>query len=282
MARACPSWRKLHQIYGSEDWGAIVALALQGLALAISTGASLLYFKALTLYLTRAFPFLPIQVWSLLVGFVAGFMGLMCVCFLVTAANLWHSSLILRWRVVQQMMDKLDWSCLHLALDVGCGSGMLLNTVASRLKKQRAGGHVVGVDLWLDRGSKSMSSTLQSAAFEQVHEYVTCKSGDPRSLPFEDDHFDGVMSALCLHKLGSEYGPRTTAANCERLKGLQEIVRVLKPGGQGILWDLCHVPEYAIRLEQLNMCDVKVSSCIPAFMMQSHILTFKKPLHLIH
>lgn len=208
-------------------------------------------------------------------------MALMCACFLVTAVNLWYSGLILHCNVAHQMVDMTDWSTVCHALDVGCGSGMLLNAVALQLKKERVGGRVVGVDLWLDGGSahgKTMSATLRNSAMEEVHEYVTCKSGDPRSLPFDDDHFDIVVSALCLHKLGSEYGPRSLSAAHERFKGLQEMVRVLKPGGQAILWDLCHVPEYALKLEQLNMQDIKVSRCISAFMMQSHILSFKKPL----
>ncbi|MCO5610806.1 hypothetical protein L7F22_065047 [Adiantum nelumboides] len=193
------------------------------------------------------------------------------------SANLWYSSLILPWHVGQQMLEMVDWSYVCEALDIGCGSGMLLNAVAMRLKKEHTGGSVIGVDLWLDGDGKSMSSTLQSAVLEQVHQYVMCKTGDPRSLPFEDDQFDLVVSALCLHKLGSDCGPQSTEACCERLKGLQELVRVLKPGGQAVLWDLCHVLEYASKLEDLNMCNVKVSNCIPAYMMQSHIVSFKKP-----
>lgn len=280
MAKVGRSCKELHRIYGSEEWGSIVPLFLQGVALAISTAASILYFNTLCLYLTRSFPFLSIQVWSLLAGFVAGLMGLMCVCFWVTAANLWHSSVILRWHVAQQMIDMVDWSCVRRALDVGCGQGMLLNAVASRVKKEGVGGQVVGVDLWLEEGgSKSLSSALENAALEQVHALVTCRSGDARSLPFDDGHFDAVVSALHMHKLGSENGPGSMAAKHERFKGLEEVVRVLKPGGQGIVWDLCHVPEYVIKLEQLHMCDVEVSSCIPAYMMQSHILSFRKPLY---
>ncbi|KAH7438488.1 hypothetical protein KP509_04G017000 [Ceratopteris richardii] len=202
----------------------------------------------------------------------------MCVCFLVTAANLLYSSLILRWRIAEQMLDMLDWSYVHEVLDVGCGSGILLNAVGLRLKKERAGGGcAVGVDLWLEGGKKSMSFTLQNASLEIVDEYVTCKTGEPRNLPFEDDHFDAVVSAMCLHKLSSESGPRSAEACEERLKGLQEIVRVLKPGGKAVIWDLCHVNEYAVKLKDLHMSDVKVSSCIPAYMMQSHIVSFKKP-----
>lgn len=278
MAKAMSSWRQLHKIYGSDDSSSIISLAVQGCALGVSACACAFYFKALTAFLTTSFPFLPIQAWSFLAGLVGGLMALLSVCFLVTALNLWYCGLILRWKVAQRMVALVDWSSVYQALDVGCGSGILLNVVATQLKKERVGGRVVGVDLWLDGGDgRTMSSTLRNSAMEGVHEYVTCKSGDARNLPFMDDHFDVVLSALCLHKLGKEYGPRTSFATFERLKGLQEIVRVLKPGGQAIIWDLCHVPEYAHKLKEQNMLDVEVSECFPAFMMQSHILSFKKP-----
>ncbi|MCO5578259.1 hypothetical protein L7F22_032098 [Adiantum nelumboides] len=277
MAIQNRSWKALYRVYGTSERRSIMTLSLQGLAFAICAVASLFFFRDLTIYLTWSFVFLPVQVWSLLTGFFAGLMALMSVCFLVTAANLWYSSLILPWHVGQQMLEMVDWSYVCEALDIGCGSGMLLNAVAMRLKKEHTGDSAIGVDLWLDGDGKCMSSTLQTAALEQVHQYVMCKTGDPRSLPFEDDQFDLVVSALCLHKLGSDCGPRSTEACYERLKGLEELVRVLKPGGQAVVWDLCHVLEYASKLEDLNMCNVKVSNCIPAYMMQSHIVSFKKP-----
>lgn len=279
MAITFHRWRQLHGIYGSDDSKTIITLALQGSVLGASAGGCFLYFKTVTVFLTKSFPFLPVQVWSLLAGFVGGLMVLMSACYLVTAVNSWYCGLILRWKVAQRMVGLVDWSSVYTALDVGCGSGKLLNAVASQLKKERVGGRVVGVDLWLDGDNqRSMSATLRNSAMEGVHEYVTCKNGDARNLPFMDEYFDVVVSALCLHKLGEEYGPRTSLAASERSKGLQEVVRVLKPGGQAVIWDLCHVPEYVHKLqEQLNMQDVEVSECFPAFMMQSHIVSFKKP-----
>jgi hypothetical protein len=60
-------------------------------------------------------------------------------------------------------------------------------------------------------------------------------------------YFDVVSSALYnLHEPG-------TAAD-QRIKGLEEIVRVLKPGGFGVVWDLqVRVLEYRKRLHQLGM-----------------------------
>ncbi|KAK9938190.1 hypothetical protein M0R45_014943 [Rubus argutus] len=58
-----------------------------------------------------------------------------------------------------------------------------------------------------------------------------------------------------------------------------EMVRVLKPGGVGVVWDLLHVPEYVRRLQELKMEDIRVSERVTAFMVSSQIVSFRKPSH---
>lgn len=110
-----------------------------------------------------------------------------------------------------------------------------------------------------------------------VQEYVTCREGDVRSLPFGDNYFDVVVSAVYFHTVGKEYGPKTVEAAAERMRVLGEMVRVLKPGGVGVVWDLLHVPEYVRRLQELKMEDIRVSERVTAFMVSSHIVSFRKP-----
>lgn len=112
-----------------------------------------------------------------------------------------------------------------------------------------------------------------------VQEYVTCREGDVRRLPFPDDYFDVVTSAVFVHTVGKEHGARTVEAAAERMRVVGELVRVLSPGGIGVVWDLVHVPEYVRRLQDLGMEDVRVSDRVTAFMVSSHILTFRKPDH---
>jgi len=98
-----------------------------------------------------------------------------------------------------------------------------------------------------------------------------------RSLPFGDNYFDVVVSATFVHTVGKEYGHRTVEAAAERMRVLGEMVRVLKPCGVGVLWDLLHVPEYVRRLQELKMEDIRVSERVTAFMVSSHIVSFRKP-----
>eukprot|EP00246_Nothoceros_aenigmaticus_P005073 TRINITY_DN16904_c0_g1_i1.p1 TRINITY_DN16904_c0_g1~~TRINITY_DN16904_c0_g1_i1.p1 ORF type:complete len:245 (-),score=47.61 TRINITY_DN16904_c0_g1_i1:360-998(-) len=211
-------------------------------------------------------------------------MALMAFCFLVTAANLLYTNVLLCYRTSHQMLKMVkDWSKVETALDVGCGRGMLLNAVALRLKKEGGGGRVVGVDLWLHdvkNRRRSMAATLKTACREGTQEYVTCKSGDPRYLPFSDAYFDLVVSGLFLNTVGKDiFGTSGAqeAALAERFKAILEIVRVLKPGGQIIIWDLHDVPEYRKKLHEVGMEDIKVSECITAYMVPSHVIYARKP-----
>lgn len=51
------------------------------------------------------------------------------------------------------------------------------------------------------------------------HEVLTC---DCLNLPYRADLFDGVISIAVIHHLSTE---------SRRLKSLQEMVRILRPGG---------------------------------------------------
>ncbi|KAE8723512.1 hypothetical protein F3Y22_tig00012370pilonHSYRG00116 [Hibiscus syriacus] len=209
--------------------------------------------------------------------FAAGFSGAVLdfSCLLVPRGG---KLLLLRWALHYEMAQRMvgsvyDWSTVKLALDVGCGRGILLNSVATQLKMTGSSGRVVG----LDRSKRTTLSTLRTANIEGVGEYVTCKEGDVRSLPFRDNFFDVVVSAVFVHTVGKEYGHRTVEAAAERVRVLGEMVRVLKPCGVGVVWDLLHVPEYVRRLQELKMEDIRVSESVTAFMVSSHMVSFRKP-----
>ena len=99
-------------------------------------------------------------------------------------------------------------------LDVGCGDG------AYALAAARQGAHVVGVDA---------SLPMIEAARARAHEAalnVEFKQADAAALPFEDGRFDVVLAVTVLC-----FVPDTAAA-------LQEMARVLAPGGRLVLGEL--------------------------------------------
>ncbi|CAI5976109.1 unnamed protein product [Closterium sp. NIES-65] len=92
----------------------------------------------------------------------------------------------------------------------------------------------------------SMAGALRAAAREGVGALVTCKTGAFDRLPFPDAYFDVVVSALRLHAIASVLEDSDpSAAERERQRVLQQVARVLKPGGRVIVWDVMHVPAYA-------------------------------------
>ncbi|KMZ56764.1 hypothetical protein ZOSMA_91G00300 [Zostera marina] len=86
-----------------------------------------------------------------------------------------------------------DWSVIRTVLHVGCGTG-----VAMQLKKEGSRGRIVG----LDHRKGTAVAALCTACLEGVQEYVTCREGDARRIPFADGHFDAVVSAVHLSSIG--------------------------------------------------------------------------------
>ncbi|MCF6411401.1 class I SAM-dependent methyltransferase [Pseudalkalibacillus salsuginis] len=150
-------------------------------------------------------------------------------------------------RVVKDILEKLKLKKEDLVLDVGCGRGFLMNSMA----KQVSGGKVIGIDNWSDkRHQNTLETTLQNADTEGVKDRIEVQTADARNLPFEDDTFDAVASSLTIHTLPDQD---------ERQKALAEIVRVLKPGGRVAVLDFMYVEEYPAILEKVGLKNVEKS-----------------------
>ena len=115
------------------------------------------------------------------------------------------------WRA--KTMASIDIPKNGQILDVAAGTGDWTIALAKELGDK---GHVTGFDL---------SPEMLAVAREKVREagvsfWVTLTQGNAMELPYEDDTFDLVTIGFGLRNL-----PDTE-------KGLQELYRVLKPGGQ--------------------------------------------------
>ncbi|GLT50793.1 hypothetical protein SLA2020_242550 [Shorea laevis] len=265
-------WTQIYGIYGMDQWQTLVFLLCHAVLFSVLSVLFLLYFDVI-FHFFQTFLSSPGAA-RFAAGFSGAFTAISAVCLFFSAANFFYSAGPLHYDMAQRMVGSVnDWSTVKLALDIGCGRGILLNTVARQLKKTGSSGRVVG----LDRSKRTTLSTLRTAKIEGVGEYVTCREGDARSLPFVDNYFDAVVSAVFVHTVGKEYGHKTVEAAAERMRALGEMVRVLKPGGVGVVWDLLHVPEYVRRLQELKMEDIRVSERVTAFMVGSHIVSFRKP-----
>ena len=167
---------------------------------------------------------------------------------LVTASLLIWSSKIGKLQIRERLIDSLSLIGTEIVLDVGCGRGLLLNAAARHLTTGRA----IGIDLWQssDQFGNHPETTLENAKIEGVVNLVEVKTGDMRELPFEDHTIDVVVSSLAIHNIPDKQG---------RAKAMQEIARVLFPGGRLALLDFQCTAEYAQTLNEFGWHEVKIS-----------------------
>jgi ubiquinone/menaquinone biosynthesis C-methylase UbiE len=99
-------------------------------------------------------------------------------------------------------------------LDVGCGTGTLLERIVDRYPDSQ----VTGVDL---------SPAMVAQARRRLPRRVTLEVADAEALPFPAGSFDMVMSVSSFH-----FWPAPKGA-------LAELRRVMRPGGRLVITDWC-------------------------------------------
>jgi ubiquinone/menaquinone biosynthesis C-methylase UbiE len=104
------------------------------------------------------------------------------------------------------------------AVDLGCGAGQLVMDMARKAPDI----HVTGIDL----SENLLGDARQSAQKAGLEERVDFRLGNVEQIPFPDESLDLVISTASLHHWTNP------------LKVLNEIHRVLKPGGAYYIFDL--------------------------------------------
>ena len=115
-----------------------------------------------------------------------------------------------------------------LALDVGTGPGY----VAVEVARGRPGLQIVGLDLAVPMVNKAR----RYAAWTRIDGRTLWPQADGHCLPFSDASFDLVFSSFALHHWHDPLGV------------LNEMARVLCPGGRYYLSDVCREPNLFQRL----------------------------------
>lgn len=168
--------------------------------------------------------------------------------YLGSAGLLIWSSKIGKLRERERLLDSIPWRGDETVLDVGCGRGLLLTGAARRLTSGKA----IGVDIWqeADQSGNRSEATWANAWAEGVADRIRVVDGDARRLPFADQSFDAVVSHMVLHNIRDEAGRR---------QAVEEIARVLKPGGRLVIQDMRHTEDYAEVLCGAGILDVERS-----------------------
>src|SRR5262249_44673164 len=113
------------------------------------------------------------------------------------------------------------------------GRGAVLIAAAQRLPA----GRVVGIDLWRtqDQSGNDIATTRANAETAGVGDRVELRTADMTDLPFADNTFDVVTSALAIHNIPTAEG---------RHRALDEAMRVLRPGGRLLIADFRYIASY--------------------------------------
>jgi arsenite methyltransferase len=139
----------------------------------------------------------------------------------------------------EQLLDGLTWRGDERVLDIGCGRGLFAVAAARRVPR----GRVTGIDIWQseDLSGNGPDAVAVNAGREGVAGRVETRTADMRELPFADGSVDTVVSSVAIHNIYQAEG---------RDRAIEEIARVLRPGGQVLIDDIRHLPQYAARLRR--------------------------------
>lgn len=166
----------------------------------------------------------------------------------VTAGLMIYSSKIGKIQQRDYLLSLIEWQGNERVLDVGCGRGLLLIGAAKNLYSGKA----VGIDIWSqkDLSDNSAEAVKHNALIEGVSDRVEICDADAIAIPFPDNSFDVILSSLVLHNLGTEE---------KRFQAIDEIMRVLRPGGIMIIQDFRYIKDYAVYCKGQGATNVVLS-----------------------
>ena len=167
----------------------------------------------------------------------------------------------LREPVLRSIVQALQLPAESKGLDAGCGIGLQTLLLIEAAGTQ---GHITGIDIL----PELLAYGAATVAKQGLSSRIAFREADVSHLPFEDDMFDWVWSADCIGYPTGELMPL-----------LEELIRVVKPGGEVILlgWSSQQLlPGYPLLEARLN---ATCSGYIPFLKEKSPDLNFMRASH---
>jgi len=127
----------------------------------------------------------------------------------------WPQFKLLRWTIVRELRKYQPTGVL---VDAGCGPGYLVAAIARVIPDL----YIIGTDISQEM-TEVATHNLSALRFGKRVEF---RLGDVQNLPFDAASVDFVISTLSLHHWS------------DPALAFREICRVLKPGGQFLIFDL--------------------------------------------
>jgi ubiquinone/menaquinone biosynthesis C-methylase UbiE len=129
--------------------------------------------------------------------------------------SVWPQFRLLRRMIIRRLSSYRPSGILA---DVGCGPGRLIALIAHRFPQIK----IIGIDA----AQEMIETARRGAVAAGILNRAEFRVGDVGHLPMDKDSIDFAVSTLSLHHWSNPS------------LGLAEIYRVLKPGGQLLLFDL--------------------------------------------
>jgi arsenite methyltransferase len=142
---------------------------------------------------------------------------------------------------------------------------------AKRLAVLNGTGRATSIDISsnVDMGGNTATATLHNLTLEGIQDLCTLVSQSAAEMAFPDATFNVILSNLCIHNL---YDRPT------RLRALDHIARVLKPGGIALISDYKLVGEYADELLQTGLQVEKKRGSLMTTFPPLTVVVARKPL----
>ena len=135
-------------------------------------------------------------------------------------------------------VERLNLDGNEKLLDVGCGTGLLLQ----KIRDEWPGTELYGIDISDGMLDKARNKNISGAVFE---------TGLADDLPFENNYFDIIVTSSSFH-----YWPNPDGA-------LKEINRVLRPDGVLVITDWCR-----------NYATVRIASSFLSIFDPAHVRVY--------
>ena len=176
-------------------------------------------------------------------------MILLAVLLVMQAALYLHASKRGKFVVWRRIVEQLQLEGDEIVLDVGCALGMVALSIAPSITD----GEVFAIDSWGDRDAtgSAMGVAEENAVLLGVADRVEFLDGRITALPFDDGSFDVVTAHVVIQHIKDRD---------ERRKVIEEIWRVLAPGGRLRIAETQFANQYRDDLVSIGATDAKLKN----------------------
>ena len=183
----------------------------------------------------------------------------------ILGASMFVYGMVGKFNIRKMMLSKIAWKGDEMVLDIGVGTGLLMNGAAQYLTTGKA----IGIDIWRDEdlSDNTLQNALRNAEIEGVSDKIEIKTEDARQLSFADNTFDVILSQFCIHNIDDIK---------EQEKACFEIARVLKPNGIALIGDYIPTHTYAKYFEKAGLKVVSSKNYITTAYSMSWMVEAKK------